>query len=168
MVNKKVKIPINIPAILVNQMKGIQIARYLSNSQTGDVSMVKLKMVFGVAQTNDHVEYEFYFDSFQEKLMNLTSSFKKYHNGFGASVSFTPRFNIYECKNCKGSIINDDCIINGKYCMGYGKNKDFRGREMISEVLREQCIWEGLNGNINWWNYIEKAQSQCNSKLSYS
>mmetsp|Transcript_26143 Transcript_26143/g.23139 ORF Transcript_26143/g.23139 Transcript_26143/m.23139 type:complete len:161 (-) Transcript_26143:550-1032(-) len=153
------QLAIKIPAILVNMQKGNSIIQYLQRYRSGDAEIVKFKMSFGFAQTSDHVEYNFMFDPSRDKALDFISSFKEYHQSFGTSVTFTPRFHTWSCDDCEGSILEDDCIINGKYCNVNQNNLAFRGKEIIFEILREKCILKNTHGDLSWWKYIAKGRS---------
>mmetsp|Transcript_26147 Transcript_26147/g.23142 ORF Transcript_26147/g.23142 Transcript_26147/m.23142 type:complete len:190 (+) Transcript_26147:340-909(+) len=165
MVNDGTQLGLKIPTILVDMNKGNKIKNYLKRHRSDDSLKIEVKVTFGLAQTSDHVEYDLIFDPSLKEMIDFISDFSKYHKKFKYSVTFTPRYYTWSCEECNKSILNFDCIVNGRYCSMNNDNLELNGKEVIDEIVRERCIWDSSIMRENWWNYIEKAHSDCNYKL---
>ena len=54
----------------------------------------------------------------------------------GSKVKMTPRYFSWSCINCDESIIEVDCVNNGKYCAIDEERLSYSGKEIIYENLR--------------------------------
>ena len=70
-----------------------------------------------------------------------------------------PRYFTWGCTNCDDSIVEEDCVCEGKYCALDEQRMTYSGREIIYENLRQKCIHQ-INGD-KWWDYISKAHKHC-------
>ncbi len=71
---------------------------------------------FNIAKPNDHVMYDLWVSSSNERGLDFVQEFKSYHDRLGGKVTMTPRYFTWSCLSCDSSIIDEDCVNGGKYC----------------------------------------------------
>ena len=71
---------------------------------------------FDISRPDNRVEYDIWFSSSNEKAMGFIEDFAKVDAKFGDDVLMTPRYLVWECKDCPSSFKQIHCFGDGKYC----------------------------------------------------
>lgn len=103
---------------------------------------LKMLATFNMTAPDNHVEYDIWMSSSNDKALDFIEDFAKYNERFADEVSMTPHYNFWSCKDCDRAFMDKNCFANGKYCATEKDHKDIPGKEILLENLREICIYK--------------------------
>ena len=101
--------------------------------------------------------------------MGFIEDFAKVDAKFGDDVLMTPRYLVWECKDCPSSFKQIHCFGDGKYCSYDKDHPDQHGQLHILEDMRERYIYEKyyrLNQREVWWNYMTELHVRCYDSIT--
>jgi hypothetical protein len=90
---------IRIPTILITKKDGLRLQQFSSDS-------VVLLISFEMFRPDNHVEYDIWFSSSNNKALDFIQDFKIRDEMLADSVTMTPHFKIWSCKNCDSEFVN--------------------------------------------------------------
>lgn len=100
-----------------------------------ELQSVILLAKFDMTRPDNRVEYDLWYTSTNEIMLDFIQDFSEIDDQFGENVLMTPRFVFWECKNCDEEFLTDNCFAKGAYCATELSNS-MTGKEIIIEDLR--------------------------------
>lgn len=111
--------------------------------------------------------------SAQWKLKDLARMQDIFHKH--VKVQFQPRSLFRDGSKWPEMVDNGQCILNGKYCFDIGEvyagvrrndsdneDHDYRGQGLANQVIREQCMFEALEGEkSHWFRFMDVLIEGC-------
>lgn len=157
---------ISIPSFLLFKPDADRIKKVLKSNQ-----QIQVELSFSVPAPDSRVEYELWTSPIDNLSRDFVQSFEQAAVSLGSKAYFTPHMFIYD-----GSKIGCDsfmsscgglCTNGGRYCAIGPEDSDILGRDIVTESLRQMCIWE-LYGKENgvgteWWTYVREFLDSCAS-----
>lgn len=161
---------ISIPSMLISNQAGNTIKDFLEKSTQEELEALVVSLTFDIAAPDDHVEYDLWYTSSDDRSLDFLVDLSEYDVKFGSAASFTPRFVYWECFFCDKEVLEKHCFAGGKYCAVDMQNEKIHGREIMREDLRQKCLWQhAANEKSNmelFWGYIKYAHANCGGVIN--
>ena len=148
---------------------------------------VMVDMTWSLPAPDDRVEWTLWTNSNDNMSNDLKTSFGEIIELIGTNQFFTPYYQVYDgdLYNCPNIDCGNLCTNDGKYCMpdpDGNTNHGLSGRDIITENVRQKCIWNIYGGEITddtyhpsyyntnkdvegvgieWWNYVKYFTENC-------
>lgn len=126
---------IRIPSIMINKKEGEIILDYFGKATAQEKKQISIVATFNIAKPSDHVKYDLWVSSSNERGLDFVKDFRHFNDLLGAKVSVTPRYFTWSCLSCDQSIIEQDCVNGGKYCQLDEDRLQYSGKDIILENL---------------------------------
>ena len=156
---------IRIPAMIISESDGQILANFLETASNEQLSQLSVMAEFELSRPDNRVEYDLWYSSTNNKMLDFISDFEKLDQRFDDNVLMTPHFKFWECKNCEASFAERNCFGMGKYCALDTNHKTMTGKDIILEDLRQLCIYNKEYNNENdrptWWDYMKNVHMNC-------
>jgi len=107
---------IRIPSIMVNKKEGEAILNFMKDASDEILSSMSVVCTFDIDKPSDHVNYDLWVSSSNERGLDFVREFRRYNDLLGDKVTMTPRYFTWACTTCDQPIIETDCVNGGKYC----------------------------------------------------
>lgn len=104
---------------------------------------------FEIGRPDNRVEYDIWYSSSSQRALDFIVDFQKIDELFDRSVLMTPHFKFWECKDCDSDFTSENCWANGKYCAIDSNHPTLSGRDIMTEDLRQLCVY-----NIAYLNQV--------------
>lgn len=125
-------------------------------------------------KTKDPIDVDIWYSSVYELMQTGWdyNHFSKMEESFEKMVRFQPRTIYKTCVGCSKSYTDSQCILDGKYCPympydvmrsnGVEGNKKVTPQSLVEQSLREQCVYEAIDGSkSHWFRYLQELHSKC-------
>lgn len=97
---------IRIPSVMINQKEGEIILSFIENATEAEKKQISIVATFNIAKPSDHVKYDLWVSSSNERGLDFVKDFRHYNDLLGQKVSVTPRYFTWSCLSCDQSIID--------------------------------------------------------------
>jgi len=143
----------------------VNLANKSNTTEKTSKSPVVMKITFPVAADLSEVKYEIWYSSSHEGSLKFIDGFKPFHYKIAEHVDFSPKFVVWYCQFCQTPnwTVQDeeDCYSGGRYCAPDPDNLGpATGREVVTEDLRQKCIWKNRAG-YEYWEYMSYMYELC-------
>jgi hypothetical protein len=91
---------------------------------------------FDLSRPDNRVEYDIWYSSSSDRVLDFIQDFSKIDKRFGKSVLMTPHYKFWSCYDCDKTFKDTNCYGNGKYCTTDSNHENLSGKEIIVEDLR--------------------------------
>jgi hypothetical protein len=117
---------------------------------------------------NNTVNYDLYTTADNEMVYKLMSEFKYYQEELGTKANLRVHYVTYQhplYDPTENVAIRGNCLGGGKYCATPGKFGTTDGRTIVSEAIKQKCIYnyaynEGQDKSL-YLNYLTSFYSNC-------
>lgn len=157
-----------ISSVLINFENGTTLKEFITKN---DSVIAHLGIDFSIDAPDDRVEYEIYYSLGDLLGYKIMKDFNSYRQKLGKKVLFTPYISIKKDYNNRyRTYSEEDCDGKLDYCVQMIDQKiKSTGREMLSEGVRQICIYKTEKDNKNadkFWKYITKISDECNGEFT--
>lgn len=91
---------IRMPSMLISKKDGKKLIDFLNTASEDDLNELALLAMFEIGRPDNRVEYDIWYSSANQRMLDFIVDFKKLDQVFDDSVLMTPHFKIWECKDC--------------------------------------------------------------------
>ena len=91
---------IRIPSMLVSKKDGEKLIRFMQTASKQDLEALAITAVFSLARPDNRVEYDIWYSSGDQKMLDFIEDFRTLDAKFGDRVLMTPHFKFFSCQNC--------------------------------------------------------------------
>lgn len=154
--------------MLISKNDGNKLIKFLQTAPKEEVDAIAITAIFDMARPDNRVEYDLWYSSGDQKVLDFIEDFQKLDHKFDQKVLMTPHFKFFSCEDCSPEFLREHCFANGKYC-GQEVKTDSKfsisGRNILSENIRQICLYQAeYTNNYNrnaWWDYINRYHGFC-------
>ena len=91
---------IRMPSMLISKRDGLKLIDFLNTASEDDLNALALLAEFEIGRPDNRVEYDIWYSSANQRMLDFIVDFMKLDSAFDESVLMTPHFKIWECKGC--------------------------------------------------------------------
>ena len=159
---------ISIPAILISKADGEKIINYylLHKDDKKEINKIRFEIKFDIENKNNTVNFDIWYTPDIENVYTFLKDFQKYYdlleNYAKMSVHFVTYPHFQYDENSKSP--KEDCLGSGKYCIRPGKLGITDGSLIVSETIRQKCIFDKVSKNdkvILFFKFMERFHEKC-------
>jgi len=118
-------------------------------------------VAFDLSRPDNRVEYDIWYSSSSDRVLDFIQDFSKIDNKFGDQVLMNPHFKFWSCFDCDKTFKETHCYGNGKYCTTDSNHDNLSGKEIIAEDLRQMCIYRNAYKDEStrqlFWKYMKSV-----------
>lgn len=91
---------IRIPSMLISKKDGEKLIKFIQTASKQELDALAITAVFSLARPDNRVEYDIWYSSGDQKMLDFIEDFRTLDAKFGDRVLMTPHFKFFSCQNC--------------------------------------------------------------------
>jgi hypothetical protein len=161
---------LTIPGVLINYADGKKLSDFYKDNKNNQniLDSIVLEVDFEMEHPNNTVKYDIFMTSDNEAVYKLLNELYHYQVELKDQAILNVHYVTYQSplysRDSPKEVPN--CLGAGKYCNSPGKFGTTDGRKIVSENLRQKCIFQYAEKNdMNvYWKYMNSFYTKCLSK----
>ena len=166
---------LSIPAILISRNDGDKILNYymLHKDNKDDIEKIRFEIKFDIENKNNIVNYDIWYTPDIENIYSFLKDFEKYDKALGDSAKMSVHFVTYPhfMYDPGSNTPKEDCLGSGLYCIRPGKLGIADGSIIVTESIRQKCIYDNSlknNKMENFWKFMSNFHQYCIIKQNFN
>jgi hypothetical protein len=158
---------IYVPSVFISQADGNDCKAVIAATPLG---RVLAQVGWDIPQTTTTVNWT-WFMSAASNAGQFKRDFAQVAKNLGNRALVEPHYDFldgtaWQC-NLPGRPCGNQCTNGGRYCQASPQTGSYTGADIVSENLRQYCIFQQVNNTANidkWWDYIGRFDAECQVK----
>lgn len=167
---------ISIPAILISRSDGEKIINYylLHKDNQKEINKIKLEIKFDIQNKNNTVNYDIWYTPDTESVYSFLKEFQSYQESLGNNAKLGIHMITYPhfAYDPNSNTPKDDCLGSGLYCIRPGKLGIVDGSIIVTESIKQKCLYdisnEQNNNYDNFFKFMSKFHENCVLKENFN
>ena len=167
---------ISIPAVIISRSDGDKIINYylLHKDNKNEINKIRLEIKIDIQNKNNTVNFDLWYTPDTENIYTFLKDFQKYQNYLGKSAKMGVHFVTYPhfAYDPNSNSPKEDCLGSGLYCIRPGKLGIVDGSLIVTESIKQKCLYNIANNQDNnfekFYKFISYFYDNCVSKENFN